>query len=213
MDSCLYVLEWLYCFSAGRLHFYFKRSTTGLRPGNRETGAEHIWAKINLNGKKSLKRGSNFLVFLPRCSCKYRNPVMSIAICVKITCFDATQLYSILFCQFLRKTHSFLRSAPIESKYSLESLLSCFFNTQHPVDQQWPFSSCSYMWKFKCFFFPPFFLFKNHTDWHPKGICKPVQRHPALSTHVSFNKKLGGLIPELFQALSRPSIVSASGFC
>lgn len=62
MDSCPYLLEWLYCVFQVGLHFYLtKYSTTGIRHGNRESGADHMWAKINLNGKKKSVEGFKFL--------------------------------------------------------------------------------------------------------------------------------------------------------
>ena len=65
----------------------------------------------------------SFLVFLPRCSYKCPNPVMSTAVCVKTTCFDALKLYTILIWKLIRNTCNFLRSTPIETKYSLKRLL------------------------------------------------------------------------------------------
>lgn len=59
MDSVLTGMAiLLFC----RLFCPLEYSTTGLRHGNTETGADHIWTKVNLNGKKSLQRGSNFFL-------------------------------------------------------------------------------------------------------------------------------------------------------
>lgn len=136
MDSCPYLKESLCCVLQGHLHFYLTNySTSGLRHGNRQSGADHIWAKINLNGKKGCKGVQiSFLVFLLRCSCKCPNPVMSVAVCVKTTCFDAIQLYTILIWKLIRNTCKFLRSTLIESKCGLKRLLLNLLGPQNAVD-------------------------------------------------------------------------------
>lgn len=65
MNSRPSLLEWLEHGVQASLHFYLtKVSTTGLRHGSSKSGADHIGAKINLNGKKSLLEGSNFFLGL-----------------------------------------------------------------------------------------------------------------------------------------------------
>lgn len=157
--------------------FILNYNTTCLRPGNQESGADHTWAKIKINGEKSLKGGSNFfLVLLPRCSCRCRNYVMSIAICVKTTCFDTIQLCIILR-KPLRNMCNFLRSTPIENKPGKASLVF----PQNAVDQQCPNPSSSCMWKHKFSFLSFFFLRTTQTDvlrdfanWHRVALPSPL---------------------------------------
>lgn len=84
---------------------------------------------------------------------------MSIVICVKTTCFDAIQLYIILR-KLLRNMCNFLRSTPIENKYSLERLLLCFLGVLWISSVQIPQVAACENLHFLSFFF----LFRNHTD-------------------------------------------------
>lgn len=95
--------------------------------------------RLILMGKKVCRGVQiSFLVFLPRCSCKCPNLVMSAKVCVKTTCSDAIQLYTILIWKFIRNTCNFLRSTLRESKCSLKRLLFHLFSLQNAVDWQWP---------------------------------------------------------------------------